>query len=204
SDIVAPPKPPPPDGQTRRAAGGQPGHPHQQRALVPPEQLTGGSHTFALDCCPDCGHALQPTAAPAKVIQQWELPVVPPEVTEYRSLAGWCPHCQRQHFAPLPEPVVRGGLTGPRLMTWVAYLKGACHASYSTVRKFLRDVLRVTISRGQLAKVIGKVSQALDAPYQELLEHLPGQARLNVDETGHPDQGERWWTWCFRASLSTL
>jgi transposase len=65
-------------------------------------------------------------------------------------------------------------------------------------------VLEVTISRGQLAKVIGKVSQALDAPYQELLDHLPGQARLNVDETSHPDQGERWWTWCFRASLYTL
>jgi transposase len=25
-----------------------------------------------------------------------------------------------------------------------------------------------------------------------------------VDETGHRDQKERWWTWCFRASLYTL
>jgi transposase len=41
-------------------------------------------------------------------------------------------------------------------------------------------------------------------PYQELLEQLPAQARLNVDETGHHDQGEQWWTWCFRASLYTL
>jgi transposase len=65
-------------------------------------------------------------------------------------------------------------------------------------------VLRVTVSRGQLAKIIGKVSRALDEPYQELLDKLPAQARLNVDETGHRDQGERWWTWCFRASLYTL
>src|SRR5262249_35926286 len=27
---------------------------------------------------------------------------------------------------------------------------------------------------------------------------------LNVDETGHKDQGDRMWTWCFRASLYTL
>jgi len=91
-----------------------------------------------------------------------------------------------------------------RLTTLIAYLKGACHASYATIRKFLRDVVGVRISRGQLAKVISKVSQALDAPYEELLANLPEQARLNVDETGHPEQGERWWTWCFRASLYTL
>src|SRR5207244_8656837 len=125
---------------------------------------------------------------PPKVVQQIELPVVPLEITEYRSVAGWCPHCQRHHHAALPAAVLRGGLLGPRLTTWIAYLKGACHASYSTVRKFLRDVLQVTISRGQLAKIIAKVSQALEQPYQELLDRLPHEKRLNVDETGHKDQ----------------
>jgi transposase len=104
----------------------------------------------------------------------------------------------------MPASVEKGGLLGPRLTALVAYLKGVCHASYSTVRKFLRDVVAVTISRGQLAKVIAKVSEALEEPYQELLEALPGQAVLNVDETGHKDQGVRMWTWCFRADLYTL
>jgi len=40
----------------------------------------------------------------------------------------------------------------------------ACHASFSTIRKFLRDVVQVTIARSQLAKIIGKVSQALEQP----------------------------------------
>src|SRR5207248_808420 len=95
-------------------------------------------------------------------------------------------------------------LVGPRLPALIAYLKGVCHASFSTVRKFLRDVVQVTISRGQLAKVIGKVSQALEAPYAELYEGLARQGHLNVDETGHKDNGEPWWTWCFRAELYTL
>src|SRR3954463_15964813 len=80
----------------------------------------------------------------------------------------------------------------------------ACHASYSTVRKFLRDVVQITISRGQLCNLIRKVSAALDGPYQELLHDLPLQAFLNVDETGHKHNGERWWAWCFRADLYTL
>jgi transposase len=116
----------------------------------------------------------------------------------------WCVHCERSYKAALPEHIAVGGLVGPRLTTLIAYLKGFCHASFSTVRKFLRDVVGLTISRGQLAKIIGKVSAALDQPYQQLLEALPGQARLNVDETGHKDNGQSLWTWCFRASLYTL
>src|SRR5262245_29679713 len=61
-----------------------------------------------------------------------------------------------------------------------------------------------SLSRGQLAKVIAKVSAALAGPYDELLAALPGQASLNVDETGHKDQGQSMWTWCFRAELYTL
>src|SRR5207247_9664771 len=30
------------------------------------------------------------------------------------------------------------------------------------------------------------------------------EARLNVDETGHNDQGERWWTWCLDRKSTRL
>ena len=62
----------------------------------------------------------------------------------------------------------------------------------------------LTISRGQLAKIIGKVSRALERPYEELLDHLPDEDFLNVDETGHKQNRQRQWTWCFRAELYTL
>jgi transposase len=204
SDLVKSPKPPPPDGPAKRQPGGQPGHPHHPRLLVPPELLNGGVQAYTLELCPTWGQGLQPADVPPRVVQQIEVEAVPLRIAEHRATAGWCERCQRIHYAALPSGIERGGLVGPRLATLIAYLKGACHASYSTIRKFLRDVVQVTISRGQLAKVIGKVSQALEGPYQELLEQLPGQARLNVDETGHHDRGEQWWTWCFRAHRYTL
>jgi len=37
-----------------------------------------------------------------------------------------------------------------------------------------------------------------------LYENLARQGHLHVDETGHKDNGELWWTWCFRADLDTL
>jgi transposase len=205
SDIVKPPKPPPPDGQERRRIGGQPGHPKHERPAFGPEDINSGSFDHRLDGCPSCGHDLQPmrTIAP-RVVQQIDIVEVPLSIQEHRSHPGWCPRCQKTYEALLPPSIRRGGLVGPSPTTWIAYLKGACHASYSTVRKSLRDVVHVTISRGEPARIIAKVGRALERPYQELLDDLPGQARLNVDETGHKQNGERQWTWCFRAGLYAL
>src|SRR3954463_1579615 len=205
SDIVKPPKSPPPQGQDRRRIGGQPGHPKHERAAFPPEAINGGAFDHRLDSCPLCGDGLRPALTiPPRVVQQVDVREVALSVQEHRSHPGWCPRCQKMHEAPLPPGIARGGLVGPTLTTLIAYLKGACHASFSTIRTFLRDVVRVTISRGQLAAIITKVSQALERPYEQLLEDLPAQARLNVDETGHKQNGERMWTWCFRAELYTL
>jgi transposase len=205
SDLVKPPKPPPPEGQDKRLIGGQPGHPKHERVPFPPEAINGGFFDHRLDSCPSCGHDLQPalTLTP-RVIQQVDIRAVPLSIQEHRGHPGWCPQCQKLYEAPLPAGIEHGGLVGPTLTTLIAYLKGACHASFSTIRKFLRDVVRVTISRGQLAAIIAKVSRALERPYEELLEDLPAQARLNIDETGHKQNGARMWTWCFRADLYTL
>ena len=63
----------------------------------------------------------------------------------------------------------------------------------------------VTISRGQLAKVIAKVSRALDGHVPELLQDL---ARRVASERGRDGpQGQRrarWWTWCFRRRVYTV
>jgi transposase len=202
SDLVKPPPPALPPGQTKRRIGGQPGHPKHERAPFPPEMVTPFLHP--LDRCPGCAGALRRNAHLARVVQQVDVGPPPLAVEEHTSPEYWCGHCQKGYSARMPRHIERGGLVGPRLTTLIAYLKGACHASFSTVRKFLRDVVQVTASRGQLAKVIAKVGTALEGPYQELLDRLPGEALLNVDETGHKDNGVLMWTWCFRAELYTL
>ena len=202
SDIVKPPKPLP-KGRKKRKRGAQPGHEQHLRPLFPPEAVNHFK-PYTLDCCPDCGGSLRLSKRPPDVLQQVEITATPTVVTEHQGLAYWCPHCRKFHYAPLPEAVVKAGLFGPRLTALVAFMKGVCHASFTTIRKFLRDVVRVEISRGYLAKLIGKVSESLAAAYAELFERLPGEAVLNIDETGHKEYREKFWTWCFRAQLYTL
>ncbi len=203
SDIVKPPKEGPEGEDTKRPKVGQVGHSKHDRPAFPPEQIDK-THKHTLDHCPDCGGNLTDAAVAPIVIQQVEIITQPIRIEEHRGQAYWCPRCQQVHYAPLPGEVIKAGLVGPRLTALVGFLKSVCHASFSTIRKFLRDVVGVTISRGQLAKVVQKVSASLEEPYEELLLALPREARLNVDETGHRDGGDRLWTWCFRAALYTL
>lgn len=202
SDIVKPKKPPRKGGKKRRR-GGQPGHEQHLRSPFPPEAVNEFM-PYTLDGCPDCGGTLVLSRRPPEVLQQVEITATPTVVTEHQGLAYWCPHCRKFHYAPFPEAIVRAGLFGPRLTALVAFMKGVCHASFSTIRKFLRDVVRVQVSRGYLAKLIVKVSESLAPAYAELFQRLPGEAVLNIDETGHKENGQKFWTWCFRAQLYTL
>jgi transposase len=196
SDIVKPPKPAP---HVPRSPGGQPGRPKHDRALFPPEQVNLFVEHL-LHACPCCGGPLRRNGASARVVQQVDVGPPPLTVEQHTSPEYGCVRCAKACKAVLPAHLEAGGLLGPRLTALVAYLKGVCHASYSTVRKFLRDVVGLTLSRGPLAKVIAKVSAALEGPYQDLLDVLPVEDFVN----GPCGRGVPFWTWCFRAELFTL
>ena len=83
-------------------------------------------------------------------------------------------------------------------------MKYVDHASFSTIRKFIRDVLGENVSRGYLRKIIGKVTESLEKPYEELLNSLPLEKKINIDETGHKENGDKFWTWVFKAELYVL
>jgi transposase len=138
------------------------------------------------------------------VLQQMEIKEVLISKEEHRSYAVWCERCMKIHYHDFPPEVVKEGLFKERLTALVAYMKAVDHASFSTIRKFIRDVLGEKVSRGYLRKIVEKVSSALDAPYEELLLRLPLEQALNVDETGHKENGDKFWTWVFRAELYVL
>jgi transposase len=203
SDIVKKPKDKPKNGK-KRGRGGQPGHTRHERPPFPDDQVDYTE--LRLVECPDCHGPVVPSKLPPKIIQQIELPLPNQmiSVVGFRSHACWCRKCKQVHYAPFDAATRRASLLGARLTALIAYLKGPCHCSYSTIRKFIRDVLAVTISRGYLAKLIAKASDSLQDAYDALARRLPNERQLNVDETGHKNNKEHMWAWCFRASLFTL
>ena len=201
SDIVKPPRKT--KNKKPRNIGGQPGHTKHERTPFATDEIDD-FQTHTLDACPDCGGNLKEVENAGRVVQQVEVVKKPIHIEQHTGLCYWCEHCQKFHYAPMPAHIEKGQLIGPRLTATIAYMKGGCHCSFSTIRKFLRDVVGITISRGQLNKLIQKASAAFEQAYNELLEYLPHEAKLNIDETGHKENKNRFWTWCFRADAYTL
>ena len=202
SDDITKPK------QKRKAKGkgkigGQPGHPRHERPPFPEEEIDE-SHEYVLTRCPDCDGQVRWLDGEPRVVQQLDIKEIAVHKEEHRSYPVWCERCQKIHYMAFPPEVVREGLFKERLTALVAYMKHVCHASFSTIRKFIRDVLGERVSRGYLRKVIGKVRDSLEGPYEELLRRLPLEQTVNVDETGHKENGERFWTWVFKAELYVL
>ncbi len=201
SDITRP-KPPRQDGEKRKI-GAQSGHPRHERSAFTPSEINT-FHDHRLCACPECGNTqVSFLEQPPRIIQQMEIQEIVVK-EEHRSYPVWCEGCQKIHYHPFPPEVVKEGLFKERLTAMVAYKKAVEHASFSTIRKFVRDVLGEKVSRGYLRKIIEKVSHALDAPYEELLRRVPLEKTLNVDETGHKENGEKFWTWVFRSELYVL
>ncbi len=156
SDVVNPkPKNKKPGRPKKRKRGGQPGHSRHERQAFEESEIDKYIDYY-LDGCPDCGGHIELDYEKPRTLQQVDFVPAPIIINEHRSLGCWCESCQKMHYAPIPEDVRQAGLVGPRLTALVAYLKGACHCSFSTIRKFIRDVVGVKISRGHLRKVCAK------------------------------------------------
>ncbi len=202
SDDVTKPKPKKKGGKKRKP-GGQPGHPMHERPLFSKEEIDH-HYEYKLEECPLCGDDAVFIDFEPRSIQQIEIKDIIFEKYEHLTYPIWCESCQKVHYAPFPPEVAKERFFKARTTATVAYMSKVCHASFSTMRKFFRDIIGIPISRGYLAKIISKVSLALEKPYEELLNRLPLESRVNVDETGHKENGDRFWTWVFKADLYVL
>jgi transposase len=102
----------------------------------------------------------------------------------------------RAHTEQLQARVVALAAEKARLL---AELAAARKHSGNSLEEFLGPVLGFQVCRGYLAKVMARGSRALATPGEELRALLPVQRGLNVDETGHKENGQGLWPWCFRA-----
>ena len=196
SDIT---NPKPPHHGKKRKPGGQPGHKPNFRVQFAPEELDKVHRYEPPSMTCHCGGRLLAHPASDRVQQQIELPEKPLLRIEYRALAYYCDKCGAFHRGELPKAVVRTGLIGGNLASCLAFLKAKSHSSYSSLRAFMDEVLGCPVSRGELARTMNKMSGALRASYEEVLAKAASQPILNIDETGHKENGDHLWTWAFRA-----
>jgi transposase len=184
----------------KRKRGGQPGHKKHARKPFTTDEI---DHTYEYELYGidlvgliplDDWHILQQVTLPKKLYV----------VTEHKARKYLDPKTGKIIIASLPDEVQKGGLLGGDITAMTAFMKGGCHMSFSTIQQFFKEVVHLDVSRGMLNKATQKVSASLKTAYQQIVEHLPNESYLGIDETGHKDNGFKYWTWCFQSSYYSL
>ncbi len=194
SDIVKPKRPTVKGRRKKRKRGGQLGHRKCSRPAFEPQEV---DEVIEYEFNSKDAAGLEPLNE-WRVVQQVHLPEKMYTVIEHRARKYLDPVTGKIHIAPIPDEILQGGLLGADMTAAIAFLKGGCHMSYTTIQQFFKELFELDISRGMLCKATQKVSQALNTPYQHLRACLPRESCLGIDETGHHDEGKLHWTWCFQ------
>jgi transposase len=181
-----PPAPPP--GKNR---GGQPGPRHHPRASVPPEQLRQ-----VIECKPEgcrrCGHELQGDDPEPIRHQVAAVPPVRPVVDEYRLRRLRRPRCRTSTRADSP-PGVPTGAFGPRLRAVLSVPVGAYRLGKRPIRQPVFDPLGLSIPTGMISRLERRATTELEAPVEELRDHVRDAASVHIDETSWwQGRGEAW------------
>ena len=193
SDIVKPKKTVVKVSRRKRTRGGQHGHRKFSRRPFEPEQVDEVIEYELEDKDTKGLKRLDEWF----IIQQIELPEKMYKVIEHRARKYLDPVTGKTHIAPMPDSIRKCGLLGADVTTSIAFMKGRCHMSYTTIKEFFKELMKLDISRGILCKATQKVSKSLQPSYDQLARLLPDESQVNVDETGHHDDGDLHWTWCF-------
>lgn len=200
SDIVRPKKTVIKVGRRKRRRGGQHGHKKFSRRPFEPEQV---DEVIEYELKDKDTKGLKPLDE-WFIIQQIVLPEKMYKVIEHRARKYLDPVTGKTQIAPIPDEIRKGGLLGADVTTSIAFMKGRCHMSYTTIQEFFKELMKLDISRGMLCKATQKTSKAFEPSYDQLAQRLPDESQVNVDETGHHDDGKLHWTWCFDTSDYSL
>lgn len=183
---------PPPHRHKKR--GARKGHPPFMRVLLPSQLVTR-----RIELCPQgcpCGCArLEKTEQEPLRHQIVDIPPIIPQVTEYIQPVYRCKDCGALVYQPLPDTIKRRYF-GPGLLAMVGILTGSLNTSKRKALALINEVFQVPMSLGGLSHCEEQISQALEKPHKELLEHVQRQPTAHADETGWPrGNRQKGWLW---------
>lgn len=153
-------------------------------------------HSF--DKCPDCNGALgKPVVAYTRQII--DIPVSPVEVTEHVIYKRWCFICKKQ-VKPrviLSHQVLGKQRIGIRLMSIISILKEVCRQPIATIKKYLEMIHGLSLSEGELIKLLHKTADRGKPSYSRILKNIRGSPSVHADETGGRENGRNGYWWSF-------
>jgi transposase len=194
----------------RTVIGIKPRQGKQARELYAPEECQA-IHEQKPQVCRECGEALSGEDRHPHRHQIVEMPIIKPEVEEYRLHELECAHCGAKTRAKLPQHVTQR-CYGPRLAGWIGLLSGAYRQSHRQVADLLVEGFGIKLSRGSINRARCEVSQSVASAVEAAHAYVIKERVVNCDETGfaqgnqdglNPDNRQGW-LWVLVTPLVTF
>jgi transposase len=145
-----------------------------------------------------CGHVFceADLVAAGKPVrhQVEELPVMAVTVTEHQCQRVRCPACGAKARAELPAEVGVSAF-GPRFHAAVTVLSVRNRISRRDVVELCEQLFGSRICSGTIDAILQRTADALEGPYDDLLQRVRDAPALNMDETGWRTSGQRRALW---------
>ncbi len=177
-------------------------HRKYESELIPTEECDEVI-SLSPSACRRCGAELSGNDQQPLRHQVWELPEIKPIVTEYQQQRLICSCCGESTCASLPAGVPCGQ-SGPRLIAFTVLLMAYFRQSKRRTAEFLQTLLGQPCSTGLTVKHQNLAAAALEPAYQELVDQLPNQEQLGIDETPTMEKSQKAWLWTFVAATFTV
>ena len=190
-------------GKVRRKRGARKGHQPHLRKLFGPEDVTKVVYYEPHACTCGCEDLEESDEKPLRH-QTVDIPPIKPVVIEYVQYVRRCKKCGELVYAPLPDDV-RRNIFGPGVLANVGILTGMLNTSKRKALAIINEVFNVPMSLGGLSNCEAKITDSIEKPCQDAVEHVRQQEVGHADETGWPrGNREKGWLWVFCCATAAV
>jgi transposase len=181
-----------PEPAESRKPGAQPGHTgHFRIRKRPTERLT--VH-LDLHECPECHSTLGRKGSRKRIIE--DIPVIKPEILEYRLDRLYCSRCHRIYELDIPDALPSATLS-LRAMLTVAYFRIGMRMSIENTAATMMNLFGIRISEGGIQNILSQLSDSLGSEYASLLLEIRNAPSRHMDLTSWRIDGNPYNLWTF-------
>jgi hypothetical protein len=176
----------------KRKPGAQPGHKGHFRIRSRPDRKI--RIHLDLNEYPECHSHLKRKGSRKRIIEN--IPIIKPDVTEYRMDRLYCSRCHRIYEPKIPE-AFPGATLSLRAMLTVAYFRIGMRMSIENTAATMMNVFGIRISEGGIQNILSQLSGSLGDEYSSLLHAIRDAPSRHMDSTSWRIDGNPYNLWTF-------
>ena len=148
-----------------------------------------------IDNCKNCNHTLKDIDAHSiSTKQEFDIPKIKMEVTEYQQHTKVCPCCHTVNKPQFPEHLKSHVQYGDNIKTFIGYLNTYQMVPYERISELVKDFTSHSISVGTINNMLRSFHSKLESYEIKIKELLLKSEVINVDETGTRVKDTLHWT----------